>query len=189
MGGMPVQWVPVGIALVVACVAAVTDVVEFRVRNTLTLPLIATGLIYHAVTGGSAGFAASMAGFGFGLGVLIVPWLLGLMGAGDAKLLAGVGAWLGLQGTVATFVAASAVTCVYAVILIVYRGRFGESLMVIKLIGYRFLTLGAHFGKDDVVEECFADPERRLRVIPFGAMVPLGIVGALLWFLWLKGMF
>ena len=39
------------------------------------------------------------------------------------------------------------------------------------------------------MEQCFAGPERRLRVIPFGAMVPLGIVGALLWFAWTKGMY
>jgi prepilin peptidase CpaA len=136
---------------------------------------------------GRAGFAMSVAGFAFGLGVLIVPWLLGLMGAGDAKLLAGVGAWLGIWGAVATFIAASAVTFVYATVLIVYRGKLRESLMLLKVVGYRFLALGSHFGKDDLVEECFVGPERRLRVIPFGAMVPLGIVIALLWFAWTRG--
>ena len=79
MGGLPVNWVPIGIALAAASVAAFTDVVEFRVRNSLTLPLILSGLIYHTVTGGTTGFAASFAGFAFGLGVLIVPWLMGLM--------------------------------------------------------------------------------------------------------------
>ena len=189
MGGLPVNWVPVGIALAAASVAAFTDVVEFRVRNSLTLPLILSGLIYHTVTAGLSGFGASFAGFAFGLGVLIVPWLMGLMGAGDAKLLAGVGAWLGMPGVVVTFVAAAAVTFVYAIILIIYRGKIGESLVLIKVIGYRFMALGLHFGKDDLVEQCFAGPDRRLRVIPFGAMVPLGIVGALLWFAWTKGMF
>ena len=188
MGGMPVTWVPVGIALTVASVAAVTDVVHFRVRNILTLPLIVSGLAYHAATGGWQGFTISAAGFAFGLGVLIVPWLMGLMGAGDAKLLAGVGAWLGLTGAIVTFIAASAVTCVYATILIIYRGELRKSLTLFKVIGYRFLALGTCFGKDDLVEQCFAGPERRLRVIPFGAMVPLGIVGALLWFAWTKGM-
>jgi prepilin peptidase CpaA len=168
-------------------VAAVTDVVEFRVRNLLTLPLIVSGLVYHAATGGSAGFTTSLAGFAFGIGVLIVPWLLGLMGAGDAKLLAGVGAWLGLPGAIATFIAASAITFVYASILIIYRGKIRESLMLMKVIGYRFLALGTYFGKDDLVEQCFAGPDRRQRVIPFGAMVPLGILGALLWFVWIKG--
>ena len=64
----------------------------------------------------------------FGLGVLIVPWLLGLMGAGDAKLLAGMGAWLGLAGAVVAFFVTSAATCAYATVLIIYRGRFRESL-------------------------------------------------------------
>ena len=155
----------------------------------MTLPLIVSGLVYHAVVGGSSGFATSVAGFAFGLGVLIVPWLLGLMGAGDAKLLAGVGAWLGLPATIVTFIAATAVTFVYASVLIIYRGKFRESFMLIKIIGYRFLALGSYFGKDDLLEQCCAGSDRRLRVIPFGAMVPIGIVSALLWLACTKGMY
>ena len=180
-------WVPVVIALAIASVAAITDLLDFKVRNTLTLPLIASGLFFHAVAGGMPGFMTSLGGVAFGLGVLIVPWLMGLMGAGDVKLLAGVGAWLGTKCVIAVFVASSAVTFVYAVVLIIYRGKFRESLMLMKVIGYRFLVMGSHFGKEDLVEECYAGPERRLRVIPFGVMIPIGIVGALLWFAWTKG--
>jgi len=182
-------WTPGVVALSVACVAAFTDIVEYRVRNILTLPLIVSGLVYHAVVGGSSGFATSVGGVAFGLGVLIVPWLLGLIGAGDAKLLAGVGAWLGLPVTVVAFIATAAASALYATVLIVYRGKLRESLMLIKIIGYRFLAMGTYFGKDSLVEQCYAGPERRLRVIPFGAMVPIGIVSAFLWLACIKGLY
>ena len=182
-------WLPVVIAFAAASVAAVTDVVEFRVRNALTLPLMAAGLIYHSAVSGWTGLSTSFLGLLFGLGVLIVPWLLGLMGAGDVKLLAGVGAWLGLSGALIAFVVASVAAGLYAVLLIVYRGKIRESLLTLKVICYRFVALGTYFGKEDLVQELSAGPDRRLRVIPFGAMVPIGIVAALLWHEWITGRF
>lgn len=181
--------IPVGIAFLGATVAAVSDVVHYRVRNVLTLPMIATGVAYHAIFGGWNGFSDSMGGVLFGLVVLIVPWLLGLMGAGDVKLLAGVGAWLGTDGATVVFVAAAAVTCLYACVLIVYRGKIRESLLTMKVIFYRFVALGTYLSKDNLAEELCSGPDHRLRVIPFGAMIPLGIVGALIWFAWFKGVF
>jgi Flp pilus assembly protein protease CpaA len=178
-------WVPAVVALAIASVAAVTDIVEYRIRNSLTFSMMVSGMVYHGYTAGWSGLAFSAQGCAFGLAVLIVPWLLGLMGASDAKLLAGVGAWLGLKGVIFTFLAASAVTFVYALIVIIYRGKFRESLLMIKVISYRFVAMGSHFGRSDIVEECFAGPDRRLRVIPFGAMVPIGILGAI-WLVWAK---
>lgn len=180
---------PIIVVFVGASVAAISDVVQYRVRNSLTFPLIAAGLAYHMLFQGWAGLATSAGGMLVGLGILMVPWLLGLMGAGDVKLLAAVGAWLGTAGTVVTFLVASAATFVYAIVLIIYRGRFRESLMTIRVILYRFIALGTYLGKDDLVEEASAGPDRRLRVIPFAAMVPLGIVAVLFWLLWLKGGF
>jgi prepilin peptidase CpaA len=180
---------PIIVVFVGASVAAISDVVQYRVRNSLTFPLIATGLAYHLLFQGWPGLTTSVGGMLVGLGILIAPWLLGLMGAGDVKLLAAVGAWLGTTATVVTFVVASAATGLYAVVLIVYRGKFRESLLTMKVILYRFVALGTYLGKEDMVEKLSNGPDRRLRVIPFAAMVPLGIVAVLFWLLWLKGGF
>ena len=91
-----------------------------------------------------------------------------------------------MPAVVSAFLVAAAVTFVYAVIQMARGGKLRESLVTMKVIFYRFLVLGAHFGKEDLVEECFAAPDRRLRVIPFGAMVPLGIIGTVVWFVWFK---
>jgi prepilin peptidase CpaA len=185
MDGIMNTWVPAAVALSVASVAAVTDIIEYRIRNGLTFSMIVGGMIYHACTGGWLGMCASCEGILFGLAVLMVPWLLGLMGAGDVKLLAGVGAWLGLTGAIITFLAAAAVNFIYAAALIIYRGKFRESLLMIRVITYRFVAMGSHFGRSDLVEECFSGPDRRLRAIPFGAMVPIGILSAI-WLVWAK---
>ncbi|MEE9603540.1 MAG: A24 family peptidase [Thermoguttaceae bacterium] len=171
---------PTVVVLIGTCVGAVTDVWKFRVYNSLTFPLLVTGLLYHGLVGGWPALTSSSLGVCFGFAILIIPYLLGLMGAGDVKLLAGVGAWLGLPLTVMVFVISSLVAGAYAVVLILYRGRIGESLSTLKLILYRMASLGMHFGKEDLVETLSEGTDRRLRVIPFGAMIPIGVIGALL---------
>ncbi len=172
------------VTLTAASIAAVTDVWMFRVHNLLTLPLLITGLLFHGITGGWDGFTLSVLGALFGFIALIMPYALGLMGAGDVKLLAGIGAWLGIWPTVFVFIFTCFVAGAYALGLIVYRGEFKKSLLTIKLICYRFVALGTHFTKDDLVEDLSVSKDRRLRLIPFGAMIPLGIVAALFWFSW-----
>lgn len=175
------EWIPFAVVLSGASIGAVTDVWKFRVYNALTFPLFLSGLLYHSFASGTAGLFESLGGATGGFLLLLVPYVLGLMGAGDVKLLASVGAWLGFPVTLLVFVVSSLVTGVYALLLIVMRGRILESWATIKVIFYRLAVLGSAFGKDDLVEPLMAGNDRRLRVIPFGAMVPLGIVGAIYW--------
>ena len=182
---MTQTWIPLAVVLVAASVGAVTDVWKFRVYNALTIPLFLTGLAYHSAVGGSHGMTASLLGALFGFGVLFLPYALGLMGAGDVKLLAGVGAWVGFHGVFVIFVVSSLVAGVVALGLIIYRSKLKESLLTLQLIFYRFAALGRNFGKDDLVEDLVAGPDRRLRVIPYGATIPLGVIGAVIWFYYL----
>ena len=48
---------------------------------------------------GWEGFFGSLAGIAIGFAVLILPYLMGILGAGDVKLLMGIGAWIGGHGT------------------------------------------------------------------------------------------
>src|SRR5262245_3562129 len=118
---------PIAITFVAVCIGAVTDVWKFRVYNVLTIPLLFGGIAYHAFSPSGSGLWNSLLGAAFGLGVLLLPYILGLMGGGDVKLLAGVGAWLGLRLTVSVFVASALVAGCYAIILIVIRGKLAEN--------------------------------------------------------------
>lgn len=72
-----------------------TDTLYSKIPNILTFPLIAIGLITNIVISGLPGIVYSMAGFIVGLALLLIPFLMGGMGAGDVKALAALGALLG----------------------------------------------------------------------------------------------
>ena len=91
--------VPLLVVLAAVAVAVVTDLRSFKIYNALTLPLVVWGLAYHGINAGFAGLADSAAGMAVGFGVFFVVFLLGGMGGGDVKLMAGVGAWLGCRSS------------------------------------------------------------------------------------------
>src|SRR5262245_59929528 len=99
--------IPVIVAVVACSVAATTDVRGFKVHNLLTLPLLVAGFVYHAVTGGLTQFGATALGALAGFGLLVPFYLLGGMGAGDVKLMAALGAWLGAPAAFALFMLSS----------------------------------------------------------------------------------
>lgn len=82
-------------ALGVALTACVTDVRSRRIPNVLTLGGAAAALVFHAVTAEGAGIGTAAMGWLVGTAVFLPFFLLGGMGAGDVKLMAALGAWLG----------------------------------------------------------------------------------------------
>ena len=84
--------------LTVLAVAAATDLFEHRIPNLLTAPALATGLLIHTLTEGHAGMMVALTGMVVGLAALLPFYLLRGMGAGDVKLMAVVGSFLGPLG-------------------------------------------------------------------------------------------
>jgi prepilin peptidase CpaA len=80
---------------VLLIVAAVIDWRSFRLPNWLTLGGIAVGLVMSVLPQG-IGFLGSLLGAGTGLVLLLPLYALRMTGAGDVKLMAMVGAFLGL---------------------------------------------------------------------------------------------
>lgn len=102
-------------------VAVVTDIRSQRIPNYLTFSVILAGFGFHAVTGGLDGLLFSLGGFALGLGVLLIPYLLGIMGGGDVKLMAAVGACLGVDLAFASFLYTCLAGGVYALLVMAFR--------------------------------------------------------------------
>lgn len=85
----------VGGALVIAGWATATDLRSLRIPNALCYGGTIGAFVFHAGAFGLSGMVASGAGALLGAALLLIPFLLGGLGAGDVKLLATIGAWLG----------------------------------------------------------------------------------------------
>lgn len=120
------------ILLLVACaVAAVTDIRETRIPNWLTLPLIVSGLIQASILGGWSGLGDAAIGMVVAGGLFIWAYAFFGGGAGDAKMMMGMGLWLGFE---AAFVVTTAITFVgflMAMVGVVIRGDIRDIPVVI----------------------------------------------------------
>ena len=89
------------IMLIVFLVAAVfTDFSDHRIPNLITLFAAAVGIASHLYLTGLQGLGFALGGLAVGLACLLPFYLLGGMGAGDVKLMAAIGTFLGPQATV-----------------------------------------------------------------------------------------
>jgi prepilin peptidase CpaA len=84
-------------ALVLVTVCVVTDVRARRIPNAISAPAMLLGALLNAEYFGLAGFASSLVGIGVAVLVLFLPFALGGIGAGDVKMMAAVGALLGMR--------------------------------------------------------------------------------------------
>ncbi|UYG06398.1 prepilin peptidase [Halomonas sp. M4R1S46] len=78
--------------------AAVSDLHAQRIPNSLVLAGAAMGLMLQGVLAGPGGALTAIYGLLVGLAILMPGYLMGFTGAGDAKLMAAAGAFLGPMG-------------------------------------------------------------------------------------------
>ena len=114
----------VKLVCVVLIVAAWIDGKQLRVPNWITFPMVLSGIAFNTWCYGWAGLGDSLIGTAVGLACLLPLYAVGGMGAGDVKLMAGVGAWLGATVTFYAFCVSTVVGAVMAVGMVLYRKAF-----------------------------------------------------------------
>jgi prepilin peptidase CpaA len=85
----------VAMAVAVGLAASIEDLAFRRVSNWIPAAGLVCGLYWHTAAAGWRGVFTAAAGAAAGFGVFLIFYLLGGMGGGDVKLMAGLGSLLG----------------------------------------------------------------------------------------------
>ena len=127
--------------LLLLSILSISAIIDFRTQkipNLITFPSMIIALLYHFYINGINGLIFSALGLATGIGLLLIPYILGGMGAGDAKLMGAVGAILGTKSVFMAFLFSAIVGGLYAVILILlnqkqFKGFFKKQLITLQL--------------------------------------------------------
>jgi len=171
------QW---GVVIGASLVAALGDVRERRIPNALTFPLLAVGLIWAGWTGGLAGVGESC-----GACLLLgVPYVLLFVfaggGAGDAKLMGAIGAWLGLRQSVIVLLCVASVGMVLAIAKAVLQKRLRRVLSNVLISCYTFVVCAAGGRRPKVADGRADDACGRPGEfeMPYGVAICAGVLAA-----------
>ena len=161
------------VVITIAAVACAIDVRTRRVPNVLTGPAWILGLAWAFSQGGWAllagGFAASL--------ILALPYVLLFVfaggGAGDAKLMAAIGAWLGILNGLLALLAVSLCGALLAIGIALYQKRFRSVLAYMKQsVCAVMYTVSSRGSVNDLT---FAPRERReMMTMPYGVAIFFG---------------
>lgn len=168
---------PVWLLSVTLIVGAVIDGYALKVPNWLTYPMILSGWIYSFAAMGWEGLGMSLMGTMIGLALLLPAYCIGGMGAGDVKMLAGVGAWVYGEHTFYAFCVSAVLGAIMAVVMVVARGgwkkHYNQFWMILNEIWMvrdpRRLSAIA------------AERKSSMMLLPYGIPITIGTIGYFAW--------
>ena len=115
-----IAWWP---TLAVLLVAVVTDLRSRRIPNWLVFPFMGAGFVVRGWQQGWSGVGHGLEGMGLGALLFGVLFLMGGMGAGDVKLAAAIGVWIGPRQLFVALVMTALAGGIMAVVWAI-RGKF-----------------------------------------------------------------
>jgi prepilin peptidase CpaA len=155
----------VWIAVVIGVAATVEDLAHRRISNWICGAALVAGLALHVVSEGWRGGFAALLGAVTGFGVFLIFYLLGGMGGGDVKLMAGFGALLGVNRLLEAALWTAACGGVFAVLAIGFSALRGLWHRSTKAAG----------GSRSAVPG-----QRRLQSIPYAPAIAAGVLLSLI---------
>ncbi len=152
--------------------ASYVDLLEHRIPNRLVLVGLIVAISLAASTAGRDGVVACLTGVATGAALLLPYYVLGGMGAGDVKLMAMAGGFLGARLTVAAVLATllSGVVIGFVMLLV---WRTAHSTLFYRLTSGVFTSRSVHR------PEVESGPEAP--GLPYGVAILIGVCLALIW--------
>ena len=122
-------------------IAAAIDIRVRKIPNLLTFPAMVAGLLYHSVTNDWHGLIFSAEGLVLGIGLFLIPYMMGGMGAGDAKLMGAIGAIVGPKGVLMAALFTAVAGGLYALVVLLFnmqyfKGFIERNAIMIKTFAY-----------------------------------------------------
>jgi prepilin peptidase CpaA len=174
--GLADHW-HVWVVTLVLVVAATIDGIQLKVPNWITFPMIVAGWIYSGAFFGWEGLGWSLCGTLVGLALLLPAYAVGGMGAGDVKLLAGVGAWVWASVTFYAFCVSAIVGGAIAIVMVMQRNGWLKHGRQFWLILREFFIIR----DPNALSAIAADRKGTMLLLPYG--IPIAI-GSILYFAW-----
>lgn len=161
---------PTGLLCTLLLWACQTDLAARRIPNFLSFGGLAAGLLCQALWPDGLGLLAGLKGAALGLALFLPLYLLRAMGAGDVKLMAMVGAFLGPQQVFGAALSSIIVGGVMSLLLVlVKRGAAAQLWFNLRLMWFEAAAKLAG-GKLPVVEQPAASAGR----LPYALAIALG---------------
>ena len=160
--------------LLILGIAIASDLRWRTIPNWLTGPSILVGLGFHTVMNQLTGFVFSLEGAVLGLGLFVILYVYGWMGAGDVKLYAAVGSFLGPAQTVSAAIVIALVGGLMAIVILGFQQ--GWRRMGLWLWSY-IQTILLTRSVQGVTPGQGAAPK-----VPYAVAIGLGTIGSYWWY-------
>jgi prepilin peptidase CpaA len=166
--------------LVLVGYAALTDLRVRRIPNWLTLTVALAGVAQGFTPLAVTTVKDSLLGLLVGFGVTFLLYIMGGRGAGDVKLTAGIGAWLGPWPVILVLIVAAVVSLLAALASSAARGNLRDlfrstGMMLINLVHVRRL------GVRQTIESGQEGSSANFRPLPNAVSMLLGTVAVVIW--------
>jgi prepilin peptidase CpaA len=171
MSGIPpfIQFVLTAIVLI----AGVSDIRSRRIPNWLTLTAVVLGFALNSFLFEWAGFWLALKGLGLATLIYFPFYLVRGMGAGDVKLMAGIGALVGPGVWFIIFVVTALLGLAFAVILTLLTGRVRKTVFNFGFMVKELLSFRAPYVSNEELDI----KSGKSVGLPHGAVIALGTIG------------
>lgn len=162
------------VALVVLVAAAtIVDIREHRIPNFIVAAGMLLAISFHALAPGGQGPTFSLAGLAVGMTALMPFYVMGVMGAGDVKLMGMIGAFIGTAAVVTTVLATMVAGGILALLASAYRRTLPRLVGNLRMMIMQRTLGGADSGASGLPESAGK--------LPYAVAIAAGTACQLFW--------
>jgi prepilin peptidase CpaA len=155
-------------------IAVIEDLRRQKIPNLVTFPAMVAAIGLHSLSTGVQGCLFAAGGLALGMGLFLIPYAMGGMGAGDVKLMGVAGAVFGPQGLIIASVLVVLAGGIYGFIIVALHPGYTAALLKRAWATIKTVVLTFQYAP------LMPDPDNKLPVLKFAIPIALGAIGFML---------